>query len=112
VLCFSPKFLYFYLLLKHLETLNYEIIQIVLLAFILFISFSIYGQNDDVTIKVEKLSDNVFMLIGQGGNIGVSVGDDGVFVIDDQYAPLTNKIVAAIKTISDKPIEYVVFYKE
>ena len=75
--------------------------------FFLF-SFLAYAQDQEVTIETQKLSDNVYMLIGQGGNIGVSVGDDGVFVIDDQYAPLSKKIVAAIKTISDKPIEYVV----
>jgi glyoxylase-like metal-dependent hydrolase (beta-lactamase superfamily II) len=46
------------------------------------------------------------MLEGEGGNIGVSFGDDGVFLIDDQYAPLTPKIIAAIKSISDKPIRF------
>ena len=63
---------------------------------------------DDITIKITQLSDHVYMLVGSGGNIGVSVGDDGVFVIDDQYADLTPKIVAAIKTLSDKPIEFLV----
>ena len=48
------------------------------------------------------------MLVGQGGNIGVSVGEDGVFVIDDQFAQLTSKILDAIKKLSDKPIQYVV----
>jgi glyoxylase-like metal-dependent hydrolase (beta-lactamase superfamily II) len=48
------------------------------------------------------------MLVGAGGNIGVSVGDDGVFVIDDQYAPLTPKIVAAIKTLTDKDLKFLV----
>jgi len=46
------------------------------------------------------------MLEGEGGNIGVSAGEDGVFLIDDQFAPLTPKIVAAVKTISDKPIRF------
>ncbi|RKE99095.1 MBL fold metallo-hydrolase [Ichthyenterobacterium magnum] len=63
---------------------------------------------DDVTIKATKLSDHVYMLTGAGGNIGVSVGDDGVFVIDDQFAPLTKKIEAAIKTLSDKQIKFLV----
>jgi glyoxylase-like metal-dependent hydrolase (beta-lactamase superfamily II) len=45
------------------------------------------------------------MLTGAGGNIGVSIGDDGVFVIDDQFAPLTSKIEAAIKILSSKPIK-------
>ncbi|WP_347922995.1 MBL fold metallo-hydrolase [Pontimicrobium sp. SW4] len=68
---------------------------------------TIFAQND-VTIKTIPVSNNVYMLIGQGGNIGVSVGDDGVFVIDDQFAQLTPKILVAIKQLSDKPIQYVV----
>jgi hypothetical protein len=44
------------------------------------------------------------MLTGAGGNIGVSAGPDGVFLVDDQYAPLTDKIKAAIATVSDKPV--------
>jgi glyoxylase-like metal-dependent hydrolase (beta-lactamase superfamily II) len=48
------------------------------------------------------------MLVGGGGNIGFSVGEDGVFVIDDQYAPLTEKIIAAIREISDQPIKFLV----
>ena len=47
------------------------------------------------------------MLLGSGGNIGVFVGDDGVFVIDDQYAPLTDKILAAIRAITSEPVRFV-----
>lgn len=65
------------------------------------------AQNKDVSIKTQQLSENVYMLEGQGGNIGVSIGDDGVLVIDNQYAYLTEKILAAIKTLSDKPIKIV-----
>lgn len=68
---------------------------------------TISAQND-VTIKTIPVSNNVYMLVGQGGNIGVSVGDDGVFVIDDQFAQLTPKILAAIKKLSDKSIQFVV----
>ncbi|HMC01763.1 MAG TPA: MBL fold metallo-hydrolase [Flavobacteriaceae bacterium] len=83
-----------------MKTLNF------ICSFILsFFFISACGQ--DVNIEVQKLSDNIYMLIGQGGNIGVSAGDDGVFIIDDQYAPLTPKIISALKTISDKPIKYV-----
>jgi cyclase len=77
----------------------------------IFCSFGLIIQAqmpDDVTIKITQLSDHVYMLVGAGGNIGVSVGDDGVFVIDDQYADLTPKIVEAIRTLSDKPIEFLV----
>ena len=76
---------------------------------LLFVSAltTISAQND-VTIKTIPVSNNVYMLVGQGGNIGVSVGDDGVFVIDDQFAQLTPKILAAIKNLSDKSIQFVV----
>src|SRR5258706_4056469 len=64
-------------------------------------------QNfDAVQIKPIKVTDQIYMLEGEGGNIGVSFGDDGVFLIDDQYAPLTPKIIAAIKSISDKPVRF------
>ena len=75
----------------------------------LLFSLPASGQNmDDVKIETVQLSDQVYMLLGRGGNIGVSVGEDGVFAIDDQFAPLTPKIIAAIKAISDKPIQYLV----
>ena len=60
-----------------------------------------------VEIKAEKLADGLWMLTGAGGNIGVSAGPDGVFLVDDQYAPMTPKIEAAVKAISDKPIRFV-----
>jgi glyoxylase-like metal-dependent hydrolase (beta-lactamase superfamily II) len=80
-----------------------------LFSSLLFVSAltTISAQND-VTIKTIPVSNNVYMLIGQGGNIGVSIGDDGVFVIDDQFAQLTPKILAAIKKLSDKSIQFVV----
>ena len=48
------------------------------------------------------------MLEGRGGNIGVSVGNDGVFMVDDQFAPLTEKIVEAVRSLTDKPVDFVV----
>lgn len=76
---------------------------------VLFLSSSlIFSQNSEVTIETTKLSDNVYMLVGQGGNIGVSVGDDGVFIIDDQFEQLTPKILEAIRTLSDKPLQFLV----
>lgn len=66
------------------------------------------GQEmDNVQIRALEVADGVYMLMGQGGNIGVSVGDDGVFIIDDQFAPLTEKIVAAIAAITDEPVRFV-----
>ena len=61
-----------------------------------------------VEITTRQVAPGVYMLMGRGGNLGVSVGDDGVFLIDDQYAPLTDKIVAAIRAISDGPIRFVI----
>ncbi|MGB3294382.1 MAG: MBL fold metallo-hydrolase [Phormidesmis sp.] len=63
---------------------------------------------DAVEIQTVPVADNVYMLLGEGGNIGVSAGEDGVFLIDDQFAPLTEKIRAAIAAISDEPIRFLV----
>ncbi len=61
-----------------------------------------------VEIKTTKLADNFYTLEGQGGTIGVLPGPDGVFMVDSQFAPLSEKIAAAIKQISDKPIKFLV----
>jgi len=63
---------------------------------------------EDVKIEVIPVNDNIYMLVGAGGNIGVSIGEDGVFMIDDQFAPLSEKILASIKTLSEKPVKYLV----
>ncbi len=63
---------------------------------------------DSVEVIVHDVEGNVRYLEGAGGNIGLLTGDDGVFLIDDQYAPLTDKIVAAIRTVSDEPIRFVI----
>jgi cyclase len=68
-------------------------------------------QNPDfskVEIHVLPVQGQVYMLVGQGGNITVQVGTDGVFLVDTMYAPLADKIVAAIRTISKGPIRYIV----
>jgi cyclase len=64
------------------------------------------SKFDAIQIKTTQVGQNVYMLEGEGGNIGVSVGDDGILLIDDQYAPLTPKIIEAVKKISDKPIRF------
>jgi glyoxylase-like metal-dependent hydrolase (beta-lactamase superfamily II) len=63
---------------------------------------------DEVEIKTVSVAPGVWMLVGAGGNIGVSAGADGVFLVDDQYAPLTPKILAAVKGVSDRPVRFVV----
>jgi len=67
------------------------------------------AQNpDSVEITRQRLADGVYMLQGSGGNIGVSAGPDGVFIIDDQYAPLSDKIKAAVRGLSTAPIRFVI----
>jgi cyclase len=61
-----------------------------------------------VEIKTTKLAPNFYTLEGQGGAIGVLVGPDGVFMVDSQFAPLSDKIAAAIRQISDRPIKFMV----
>jgi cyclase len=61
-----------------------------------------------VEIKVSKVAGNVYMLEGVGGNIGASVGEDGIVLVDDQNAPLAEKIQAALKGISDKPVRFII----
>ena len=57
------------------------------------------GQMDDVKIKTTKLADGIHMLTGKGGNIGVLTGPDGTFMVDNQFAPLTARIMVAVKNI-------------
>ena len=60
-----------------------------------------------VQMKATKVAGNVYMLEGAGGNIGVSVGDDGLLIVDDQFAPLADKIRAALKGIADKKLRFI-----
>jgi glyoxylase-like metal-dependent hydrolase (beta-lactamase superfamily II) len=61
-----------------------------------------------VEIIVHPVAGNVSYIEGSGGNIGLFTGPDGVFLIDDQYAPLTDKIVAAIRRVSDQPVRFLI----
>ena len=63
---------------------------------------------DDVEVTIHPVSGSVSYIEGRGGNIGLFIGEDGVFLIDDQYAPLTDKIVSAIRAVSDEPIRFLV----
>lgn len=58
-------------------------------------------------IKAERLNETTWMLVGAGGNMGLSVGEDAVFLVDDQYAPMAPKIKAAIAAITKKPVQFV-----
>ena len=63
-----------------------------------------------VEIKATKVSGNIYMLEGQGGNIAASIGEDGIVIVDDEFAPLAEKIQAALKNlnITDKPVRFVI----
>jgi len=80
-----------------------------LLPVLVFLAFPALAQQDlsKVEIRTEKLSEAVYLLTGAGGNIGLSVGDDAVFLVDDQFAPLTPKIEAAIAKLTPKPVKFV-----
>src|SRR5258707_15467569 len=87
------------------------------LAVILSVALPVCGglraQDKDfskVEIKVTKVSGNIYMLEGEGGNIAASVGGDGIVIVDDQFAPLAAKIQAGLKNlgITDKPVRFVI----
>jgi cyclase len=85
-----------------------------LLAAVMLLSSATWAQQDQdfskVEIKVTKVSGNIYMLEGAGGNIGASVGEDGIVIVDDQFAPLADKIQAALKNlgITDKTVRFVI----
>jgi len=77
----------------------------------LFVKFAAAQQNQNLnTVEIHTLpvQGNVYMLVGAGGNMTVQVGNDGVLIVDTQYAPLSEKILAAIRTLSKGPIRYVI----
>ena len=79
-------------------------------VFLLAASAAFAQQQDfsKVQVKVTKVAGSVYMLEGAGGNIGVSVGDDGIVIVDDQFAPLADRIQAALKGITDKPVRFII----
>lgn len=78
----------------------------------LFAAGESHAQEADhfakVEIKAEPLAEGVAVLFGAGGNIGVSYGPDGTILIDDQFAPLTDKIQAAVKELGAEPVKYLI----
>ena len=81
----------------------------VLSSLVLLTAISITAQEDlsKVEIKATKVAGNVFMLEGSGGNIGVSVGADGILIVDDQFAPLADKIKAALKSLGEGKLKFI-----
>ncbi len=82
--------------------------QIFLLSTLFILHVNLLAQRDfsKVEISIEQVTENIYVLFGSGGNIGILAGEDGVIMIDDQYAPLSEKIEVAIQTISDHPVKY------
>lgn len=80
------------------------ILSLVSLAFVTNIQAQDFSK---VEIKVQKVAGNIYMLEGGGGNIGVSVGPDGILIVDDQYAPLADKIKAALKTLGEGKLKFI-----
>jgi len=82
------------------------LLPVILLLFVV----SINGQQQDfskVQVKATKVAGNVYMLQGSGGNIGVSVGADGILIVDDQFAPLADKIRAALKELGQGKLRFI-----
>jgi cyclase len=63
---------------------------------------------DKVEVTSAKVAEGIYVLNGRGGNIGVSIGEDGVILIDDQYAPLTTKVRAAVVSLTPQPIRFLI----
>jgi glyoxylase-like metal-dependent hydrolase (beta-lactamase superfamily II) len=68
----------------------------------------VLAQDQEVEYVPTRLSDAVTMIKGRGGNIAVSAGQDGVFIIDDQLQPLTDQLLAAIREIDERPVRFVI----
>lgn len=84
--------------------------KIALLTLIALLSFPLLAQQNFDTVKIRplKITDHVYMLKGAGGNIGVMIGKDGTLVIDNQFAPLSNKINGAVKTLDPGEIKFLI----
>jgi len=83
-------------------------IHLAMLAALFLPLLAIAQDFDAIQITTIPVRDGIYMLQGSGGNIGVSIGEDGTFIVDDQFAPLTDKIAAAIAVLTDKPVAFVV----
>ncbi|MGB5716468.1 MAG: MBL fold metallo-hydrolase [Gammaproteobacteria bacterium] len=80
----------------------------VISLFISLFSFPVIADDSFSTVGIQAspAGEGIYMLTGKGGNIGLSTGTDGVFLIDDQFAPLTDKVLTTIGQLSDKPVRF------
>ncbi|HSD45893.1 MAG TPA: MBL fold metallo-hydrolase [Pyrinomonadaceae bacterium] len=84
--------------------------KLLLLVLLLLVAVPVNAQQPDyskVQIKATKVAGNVYMLEGAGGNIGVSVGADGILIVDDQFAPLAEKIRASLQTLNPGKLRFI-----
>ncbi|HKV36170.1 MAG TPA: MBL fold metallo-hydrolase [Pyrinomonadaceae bacterium] len=89
------------------------VMKLALVALLLFVTVPVHKKHrqepdwSKVQIKSTKIAGNVYMLEGAGGNIGVSVGADGILIVDDQFAPLADKIRASLKTLGQGKLRFI-----
>src|SRR6202049_4439432 len=89
------------------------LVSLMLVTAVAFAAAAASGQEQDfskVKIKATRVAGNIYMLEGAGGNIAASIGEDGIVIVDDQFAPLAEKIQASLKSlgITDKPVRFVI----
>lgn len=87
---------------------NNPLARLCLASLLLLLAAPLAAQDEPVEYIPTPLSDTLTMIKGQGGNIAVSAGADGVFIIDDQVKPLTDQLLAAIRKIDDRPVRFVI----
>ncbi len=91
------------------KKIYYKSLFLMSCLFVCSLSLPVIAQQDfsQVSIQTTELAPGLYMLAGQGGNVGVSIGDNGVFIIDDELTPLTPKIQQAISSLTEQPIRFV-----
>src|ERR1051326_1129791 len=71
--------------------------------------FAQQQQNfDSVQVQIQKAQGNIYMLVGAGGNVTVQIGSDGVLIVDTEYAPMSGKVLAALRTLLQGPLPYLI----
>ena len=86
-------------------------IAFAVLALATLASLAVFAQQQDFTnveVHLQKAQGNVYMLVGAGGNVTVQIGSEGVLLVDTQYAPMSTKILAAVRTLSQGPLRYII----
>lgn len=87
---------------------NKTLLPVCAAALLAYSGGAVTQDLDDVEIIIHNVAGNVSYIQGSGGNIGLFTGKDGVFLVDDQYAGLTDRIVAAIRELSDEPVRFLI----